>query len=150
MICELPTHFLQRPLGGCGLPCETRLPCGHQCRYTCHFSSHEKLRCESLCRKTYSDCEHRCHRRCHAPSDCLPCSEMISLKMPNCEHISDIPCFMRKTNKLECAVLLPHTCQMGHEVQVRCYDLRNPELRNKICNAPCNALLVSCRVSLMI
>lgn len=142
MICTLPTHFLQRPMGGCGLRCEARLSCGHRCSLTCHSTSHENIRCDSLCRKTYADCEHQCMRRCHSNTDCLPCDEMFTLKMPHCEHTCDIPCFMRKTNQIECGKLVPYKCRLGHEVRVRCCDLRNKELRDKLCNEPCNALLV--------
>lgn len=62
--------------------------------------------------------------------------------MPNCEHISEISCFMRKTNQLECAVPVPYTCPAGHQVQIRCCDLRNKELQDRLCVHPCDAILV--------
>jgi hypothetical protein len=109
---------------------------------TCHNSSHNLLTCQKLCLKKYDDCEHQCQKKCHSTTECLPCSEMIKLKMPNCEHTSDLACFMRKANQLECSVLVPYTCPIGHQVQVRCCDLRNKELRDRLCTHPCDFTLV--------
>jgi hypothetical protein len=67
---------------------------------------------------------------------------MINLKMPHCEHTSDIPCFMRKTNQLECGASVPYICSLGHQVQIRCCDLRNRELQDRLCNHPCDFSLV--------
>jgi hypothetical protein len=142
LVCIHPNDFLKRPLGGCGLECTTRLPCGHQCPLTCHSTSHNSLICRKPCLKKYDDCEHQCQKKCHSPEICLPCSETIQLKMPNCEHISDIPCFMRKNKQLECGVPVPYACPIGHEVQVRCCDLRNKELQDRLCNHPCDFTLV--------
>jgi len=142
LVCINPNDFLKRPLGGCGLECTTRLPCGHQCPLTCHSTSHNSLICRKPCLKKYDDCEHQCQKKCHSPEICLPCSETIQLKMPNCEHISDIACFMRKHKQLECGVPVPYACPIGHEVQVRCCDLRNKELQDVLCNHPCDFTLV--------
>lgn len=143
LICTSPNDFLKRPLGGCGLKCEFRLSCGHQCPSTCHITSHNSITCHKRCLKNYDDCEHQCQRVCHSPNECPPCNETVVLKMPNCEHTSDIPCVMRKTNKLECAVRVPYTCSNGHQVQVRCSDLRNKELQDQLCSQPCDAILVN-------
>jgi hypothetical protein len=62
--------------------------------------------------------------------------------MSNCEHTSDIPCFKRKTDQPECNVLVPYTCSIGHQVQVRCSDSRNRELRDRLCTHPCDFTLV--------
>ncbi|CAF5003686.1 unnamed protein product, partial [Rotaria sp. Silwood1] len=141
LICIDPNDFNKRPLGGCGLKCEIRLSCGHQCPLTCHNTSHNLLICQKSCLKKYDDCEHQCQKKCHSTTICLPCSEIIQLKMPNCEHTSDIVCFMRKTNQLECGVLVPYKCSLGHQVQVRCCDLRNKELRDRLCTHLCDFTL---------
>ncbi|CAF4522009.1 unnamed protein product [Rotaria sp. Silwood2] len=141
IICIHPNDFNKRPLGGCGLKCEVRLPCGHQCPLTCHNTSHNLIVCQKACLKKYDDCEHQCQKKCHSTTICLPCHETIRLKMPNCEHISDLVCFMRKNNQLECGVLVPYTCCLGHQVQVRCCDLRNKELRDRLCTHPCDFTL---------
>ncbi|CAF5118140.1 unnamed protein product, partial [Rotaria sp. Silwood1] len=141
LICIDPNDFNKRPLGGCGLKCEIRLSCGHQCPLTCHNTSHNLLICQKSCLKKYDDCEHQCQKKCHSTTICLPCSETIQLKMPNCEHTSDIVCFMRKTNQLECGVLVPYKCSLGHQVQVRCCDLRNKELRDRLCTHLCDFTL---------
>ena len=143
LVCVRPDDFLKRPLGGCGLKCEHRLSCGHQCQLVCHNTSHDRFICRKPCLRNYDDCEHRCEKICHSSSECLPCSEMVTLKMPHCEHTCDIACFMRKTNKLDCAQLVPFTCSHGHQVQVRCYDLRNTQAPDELCNHPCDSMLVS-------
>ncbi|CAF3707173.1 unnamed protein product [Rotaria sordida] len=140
-LCIYPHDFNKRPLGGCGLKCEARLSCGHQCPLTCHNTSHNLINCQKLCLKNYDDCEHQCQKQCHSTTICLPCHEMIHLKMPNCEHTSDIACFMRKNNQLECGVLVPYKCSLGHQVQVRCCDLRNKELQGRLCTHPCDFIL---------
>ncbi|CAM4789800.1 unnamed protein product [Rotaria magnacalcarata] len=141
LICTHPNDFLKRPLGGCGLQCEARLQCGHQCPLTCHNTSHNKIVCQKTCLQKYDDCEHVCQRKCHSTTACLPCDETIQLKMPHCEHISDLVCFMRKNNQLECGVLIPYACPSGHQVQIRCCDLRNQQLKDRLCTHPCRFTL---------
>ncbi len=109
---------------------------------TCHSTSHNSIICGKLCLKKYDDCEHQCRKKCHSPELCSPCYEMITLKMPDCEHTSEIPCVMRKTNQLQCGVLIPYACPSGHQVQIRCSDLRNTELRDRLCTHPCDIKLV--------
>jgi hypothetical protein len=137
-------------LGGCGLKCEARLVCGHSCPLTCHGTSHAKVVCQKLCLKKYDDCVHQCHKKCHIETECLPCNETIQLKMPHCDHISDLPCFMRKTNQFDCGVPVSYTCPMGHQVLVRCCDLRNKELQDRLCNHPCNTTLVRLCISCLV
>ncbi|CAF1069393.1 unnamed protein product [Adineta ricciae] len=141
LICQQPNDFLKRPLGGCGLKCEIRLECGHQCPLSCHSTSHKGLRCTKPCARQYDDCDHQCRKECHAGTDCTPCCELITLKMPDCEHTTDVPCCMRKTNKLACYVLVAYTCPLGHQVQVKCCDLRNQELSNQLCTHSCDFTL---------
>ena len=109
---------------------------------TCHSTSHEKIICQKTCLKKYDDCEHLCQSKCHPTTACLPCSETVKVKMPHCEHTSDLACFMRKNNQLECGVLAPYICPFGHQVQVRCCDLRDKKLRDQLCTLPCNFTLV--------
>lgn len=62
--------------------------------------------------------------------------------MIDCEHTTEIPCVMRKTNQLQCQELVPYSCPNGHQVQVRCYELKKDELRDQLCNQPCDFTLV--------
>lgn len=142
VICKHPNDFIKRPIGGCGLKCETRLSCGHQCPLSCHSTSHDLLTCQRTCLKKYDDCEHQCKRVCHSPDVCPPCTAVVKLKISDCEHTTEIPCVMRKTNQLDCHVLVPYTCPNGHQVRVRCCDMRNPELRERLCTQACDFTLV--------
>ena len=67
---------------------------------------------------------------------------MIKLKMIDCEHTTEIPCVMRKTNQLKCQELVPYSCPNGHEVRVRCHELKKDELQDQLCNQPCDVTLV--------
>ncbi|CAF0914457.1 unnamed protein product, partial [Didymodactylos carnosus] len=149
-VCIRPGDFSQRKLGGCNLKCETRLQCGHICPYTCHADGikHDDIICKKLCLKSYDDCQHHCQKTCHYSINnndeskhlCPPCTEEIPFKMVNCEHTCNLPCFMKKANKIECAIQVQYTCTNGHTVYVRCCDLRLNE-HDQLCNHPCDSIL---------
>lgn len=94
--------------------------------------------------KAYEDCDHQCEHRCHlAQPDCPPCTHMVKVQMPDCGHICDISCYKVKANILECSTLVPYTCLAGHQVHVKCCDLKKDDMHNQLCNQRCEAILVS-------
>ncbi|ORY69045.1 uncharacterized protein BCR38DRAFT_455826 [Pseudomassariella vexata] len=73
-----PDHFLQfSPEGGCNLPCDRRLPCGHSCISRCHHNTlHKAVKCLEPCPRPKKGCDHPCRRDCGEP--CLPkCVEKL-------------------------------------------------------------------------
>ena len=67
---------LRAPEGGCDLPCNLRLDCGHTCTFKCHSKSrHESVICQELCPRIHPKCGHACVRNCG--SNCGVCSQMI-------------------------------------------------------------------------
>ena len=85
--------FDSRPLGGCGLPCNYRLNCGHLCELTCHVTDqlHENYRCTKPCTKSCSR-GHPCQKKCF--EDCGKCLVKVPKVVPSCGHEDLIPCYL--------------------------------------------------------
>ncbi|TRM69481.1 hypothetical protein BD626DRAFT_12882 [Schizophyllum amplum] len=110
------------PDGGCLLPCDYRLACGHVCPYKCHSDDpqHLTVHCSQQCLRLCSyghPCDKECYRDC---GDCqfmqhdveLPCGhikaavpcylmnelenvtcdETVEKDLPTCEHSASMPC----------------------------------------------------------
>jgi helicase required for RNAi-mediated heterochromatin assembly 1 len=58
--------------GGCRLPCETVLGCGHPCPVKCHGFDHALIQCKERCGKALS-CGHICREACTAPTCSCHC-----------------------------------------------------------------------------
>lgn len=70
------------PDGGCCLPCNKTMPCGHTCTLRCHpyDPGHERVRCKVL---VYSYCSsgHLSVRECHKTNEeCTTCVEIRKLE----------------------------------------------------------------------
>ncbi|XP_020339540.2 NFX1-type zinc finger-containing protein 1 [Oncorhynchus kisutch] len=85
--------FKHAPEGGCNLPCEFRLNCGHVCSSACHpyDQEHKKYTCNKKCQKVLCELGHRCKLLCYkkCPTDCLTRVEKI---VPRCQHKQMVPC----------------------------------------------------------
>lgn len=55
--------------GGCSIPCETILDCGHPCRLKCHPMPHTQVTCVEKCKKQLV-CSHMCQLLCHERCFC--------------------------------------------------------------------------------
>ena len=86
-----PEDFLKRaPEGGCDLPCNLRLECGHACTFKCHSKPrHDIVICQEPCSRIYSKCGHPCTKHCGV--SCGVCSTMV----PNIT----LPCKYRVNDK---------------------------------------------------
>ncbi|KAF7649472.1 hypothetical protein LDENG_00140980 [Lucifuga dentata] len=84
--------FKQAPEGGCNLPCEFRLDCGHVCTRACHpyDAEHKKYKCGKQCTKILCDLGHRCPLVCHKP--CPKCPVKVEKIIPKCQHKQMVPC----------------------------------------------------------
>src|SRR5262249_16525739 len=67
-INEPKDFFNKAPEGGCNIPCNTRLDCGHTCEMPCHAMSHsnERLKCRKPCEKKCKN-NHKCNKLCSQP-----------------------------------------------------------------------------------
>ncbi|XP_069814290.1 NFX1-type zinc finger-containing protein 1-like [Dendropsophus ebraccatus] len=80
------------PFGGCKIPCQYRLNCGHVCPLFCHpfDPEHKDIICTKPCPNT---CEngHKCTKVCSEP---CKCEVLVPKEIPLCGHIQDVPCSM--------------------------------------------------------
>lgn len=88
MPCSISVDNVQ-----CPAPCETMLPCGHQCAGTCGRCN--KRRSHELCLKPCSRllaCSHHCQATCTEP--CPPCVRECSRRCPHerCVKPCSQPC----------------------------------------------------------
>ncbi|KAG8957841.1 hypothetical protein FRC03_009761 [Tulasnella sp. 419] len=108
------------PDGGCRLPCEAQLRCGHHCPYKCHSDDehHLLVKCPKPCQRT---CQrlHPCPKGCSQACDnCLfrlkitlncghennvecwrlddvgsiRCDKLVQKRLPGCEHFATMRC----------------------------------------------------------
>ncbi|KAL3847662.1 hypothetical protein ACJMK2_018562 [Sinanodonta woodiana] len=108
------------PEGGCKKECRARLNCGHVCRRLCHPDdiNHEKYQCQKPCEKL---CErgHSCKKKCY--QDCK-CIVKVAKEMPECNHVQDLPCYM-KPEDFKCEFPVSRTLPIcGHSVTVKCKE----------------------------
>ncbi|XP_054748296.2 NFX1-type zinc finger-containing protein 1-like isoform X1 [Lytechinus pictus] len=153
--------FAKVPEGGCSLPCEARLSCGHVCRMPCHPTdmNHENYKCRQKCTKIICTSGHRCMKLCYQPCD-TQCLRMVNKELP-CGHSQKVSCSKNTSNVIcesQCRRILDcrHRCKepcgkkctekceemvrhsdwpCGHNVKVKCSD--GPES----CPAPCSEML---------
>ncbi|KAL2090898.1 hypothetical protein ACEWY4_013161 [Coilia grayii] len=156
--------FAGVPEGGCSLPCEFRLDCGHVCTRACHpyDPEHKDFQCVKPCPKVLCDLGHRCPRPCH--QKCGDCKVLVEKVMPTCQHKQMVPCYQDAwlficqvpcVKNLECGhpcratcgelctprcmVRVPMKLKCGHSQQVHCYVLR--EGGEPPCEVKCGATL---------
>ncbi|KAJ8267933.1 hypothetical protein COCON_G00131050 [Conger conger] len=105
--------FLKVPLGGCGVPCEYRLDCGHVCTRLCHptDSDHKLFKCTKPCSKTLCQDGHRCPKKCS--EECGECQVIVTRTMPKCGHEQEVPC-SHSLDSFICQVPCNKMLQCGH------------------------------------
>ena len=159
--------FKRAPEGGCTLPCQFRLPCGHVCERVCHpdDADHEFYKCKKKC-PTNLCLEHnsKCDRKCHFGEDCAGCPVEVEKMIPFCGHLQRVPCGtpaeMYKCQE-KCQQFMPcghfcpgkcwevcssFTCQIivneefdcGHETKKPCFEVSEIGCR---CEEPCQTIL---------
>ncbi|KAM4026833.1 NFX1-type zinc finger-containing protein 1-like [Anomaloglossus baeobatrachus] len=84
--------FANVPEGGCMVPCDYRLDCGHVCALYCHpyDPKHLQIKCEKPCLKTPCKKGHKCKKICSEP--CGDCQELVPKTIPVCGHTRDLAC----------------------------------------------------------
>lgn len=160
--------FRLAPEGGCLLPCDDRLACGHACPRMCHSydREHTTLKCSKPCNKKTCDDDHRCTKTCHLGTECGKCITIVAKLLP-CGHTNNIPCYKRPDSafcKARCEKINPctHRCsyscgekcdgsrcpemldvhsKCGHSFKVKCSIAQNEELVLLACKEPCTAIL---------
>ena len=110
-----PSDFDLRPDGGCLIPCNTRLNCGHVCPLKCHRSDHNDYKCQNLCNKTMP-CGHKCAQVCSHTSKCDRCAVQVTKIVTECGHSIRIRCDKTPTKymctkKCQKMLLCGHLCE---------------------------------------
>ncbi|CAG8507426.1 10135_t:CDS:2, partial [Racocetra persica] len=144
-----PDHFKQYvPLGGCMMPCEKMLICGHKCPRKCHPIPHSqernRFKCEEICHRKskvpirncnkkqpcqdlINECTHPCERKCHKcyeEGSCGTCEEEVKhYKFGDCCHETTIKCHERRYKKCDHEINVMLKC--GHTVKVPCHERLN-------------------------
>ncbi|KAL8179818.1 UNVERIFIED_CONTAM: NFX1-type zinc finger-containing protein 1 [Gekko kuhli] len=160
--------FGKVPEGGCSLPCEYRLDCGHVCPRACHpyDRQHQELQCMKACQKVLCADGHRCPKVCSEP--CGECRVLVPKGLPRCGHLQQVPCSTpaeqfcckepcgkslwqcghrcRKTCGQECTQRCPETVQVtlpcGHSQEVECCTAADVESGRPVpCRVKCRSAL---------
>ncbi|XP_051887506.1 NFX1-type zinc finger-containing protein 1 isoform X2 [Pristis pectinata] len=158
--------FSKVPEGGCSLPCEYRLDCGHVCTRACHpyDVDHKKFNCLKPCQKVICDAGHRCTKLCY--ERCGKCQVKVDKIIPKCGHLQKVPCSKNPAefccnepcSKIlycghNCAATCGQNCgtckkkveitlKCGHVQQVECYIKEAAKIGNCVpCKQKCRALL---------
>ncbi|KAI9803240.1 MAG: hypothetical protein M1825_002031 [Sarcosagium campestre] len=63
--------------GGCEMPCNQPMPCGHTCIFKCHPFEHDQLICSQPCMRTLP-CGHKCQAECGVTYCQCPCNRGVS------------------------------------------------------------------------
>ena len=168
MVCKAK-DFEKVKNGGCDMPCNMRLICGHQCQQVCHPDGHEEVKCYKDCNRIHEPCKHPCVRpngrvkKCY--EECDGCLYPVQKMLDECGHTKDLPCSVDPVHSLcdfPCQQILPcnHPCpskcgeackdalctqnvtvtlQCEHNLNVPCYDSEN--LLTLPCKEKCDAIL---------
>ena len=143
ILVEKPEDFLiLAPDGGCTLPCEKRLACGHACTGRCHSDAlHSAVKCLEPCPRFKDGCDHKCPRSCGEPCE-NRCNATVNMNLVlDCGHLMEsAPCWQAQNlDSLKCMVLVTKTLPIcGHQHTVPCS--KNIKSNFK-CTASCGSLL---------
>lgn len=116
----LPQDFaINSPNGGCKLPCDVRLSCGHVCAQKCHINDREHLKydcskkCERECSRGHTSCKNLCYQKC-------ACIELFTATA-KCGHEMTLPCYL-DIDSVKCETQCEKTCRLGHSRLAKCYQ----------------------------
>ena len=158
------------PEGGCKLPCEYRLPCGHTCPLFCHGydREHRNIKCTKPCTTIFDPCHHKCQKLCN--HDCGECPVYVTKHVPGCtnspqheisvacsEDLAGVPCEAACLKFLECKHRCPNLCfekcgdcqakvkksitQCKNVPKHKIWVACSKDVSNDTCRAPCDYVL---------
>jgi hypothetical protein len=132
----LPSHFGLRPEGGCTLPCEHRLNCGHKCPLYCHLydRAHDSVKCTKTCLKEMT-CKHACKKKCSHEGVCYDCKELV-VKQLTCGHFQNVQC-SQDPKLAKCLNPCKKNLKCGHDCTRLCSEPCDPCLFNEKYQSSC-------------
>ncbi|KAF9649047.1 hypothetical protein BDM02DRAFT_3095370 [Thelephora ganbajun] len=136
------------PLGGCLLPCEFKLSCGHNCRSLCHadLDNHKSTLCYENCVRLACIRQHPCVRLCHQP--CGNCEFPISNVALPCGHVEkQVPCrLLEDLKSVKCQkMVLKKLPYCEHSKQVACYKDPASATCTDLCDKPMSCCSKKCK-----
>ncbi|KAG7441498.1 uncharacterized protein BT62DRAFT_908111 [Guyanagaster necrorhizus] len=130
------------PEGGCCLPCDYRMDCGHNCPSMCHLDldKHRSMQCYMPCLRTPCPRMHPCHKRCS--DKCGPCEFPLSNVELPCGHKASISCYQAEDlSSVFChEEVIKWLPLCGHEATVYCSD----DLKEHKCLNACGGTMSCC------
>ena len=141
-----PDHFLQfAPDGGCLVPCDKRLKCGHSCTGPCHSDVvHNAVKCLEPCQRLKAGCEHECRKVCGDPCDvrCNETASQLDITLDCGHHVDSATCWQVQdpTKYIKCNTKVPKKSpNCGHTVMVACSQ--EVHWQNFKCDTKCRLIL---------
>lgn len=117
--------FDSAPEGGCKLPCNYRLPCGHSCGRVCHIidKEHEDVyrKCHKNCDKPICEQGHRCPKTCHYEQECGKCKVTVEKLRTECQHMVRVSC-SGDPSLAQCNGPCTKYRRCGHKCKGRCSE----------------------------
>ncbi|KAH7040050.1 uncharacterized protein B0I36DRAFT_234919 [Microdochium trichocladiopsis] len=145
IVVSEPDHFLQfAPEGGCLIPCDRRLACGHACIARCHAQVlHDAVKCLEPCPRPRKDCTHACPLVCgnQCPAKCSVRLIGTTLTLPCGHNFSSPLCWqIREVESIRCNEPVRHTISgCEHEIVEPCHvNVLSPKFQ---CPKSCGGLL---------
>lgn len=105
--------------------------------------SHDRVRCTKSCDDILYPCGHRCQSVCHIdePNNHGTCQQLVSKKVPTCNHTIDIACGIEPTSD-RCTQIVAVRLPCDHIGNGTC-ALRTQNLIHTIsCSQPCDESLL--------
>ena len=127
--------FNQVPEGGCTLPCEYRMPCGHTCPLVCHGydPEHRNIKCTKPCAKILCTSRHKCPKLCH--QECGECRVKVEKRVPECRNIPKHQIRVACSEDLfgvSCSAQCEHLLSCGHQCVEKCGSPHTTHCRVKV------------------
>ncbi|KIO21374.1 hypothetical protein M407DRAFT_80478 [Tulasnella calospora MUT 4182] len=134
---------LHAPTGGCLLPCNARLDCGHLCPLQCHLDdqNHRRADCRQQCLRMCTR-GHPCDKLCAV--SCGKCQFPVTMQLA-CGHPLRGQCWqMDRPEDLRCnAIVTKALPACGHTVEIACSE----DPRSLQCQSRCDLSMPCCSKS---
>jgi hypothetical protein len=123
-LVKAPDDFDRCIDGGCSLPCETRLNCGHQCPRRCHPDDrgHLTIKCTKPCTRRCPEGLHPCKKLCF--QSCEGCDVLVENRALPSEVMCSVKCaFQFSPCGHPCSSMSHAICESAersNRVHVRC------------------------------
>ncbi|KAK0440271.1 hypothetical protein EV421DRAFT_1712588 [Armillaria borealis] len=128
-------------IGGCCLPCDYRMDCGHNCPSMCHLDlDNHRSMCDMPCLQTPCPRMHPCPKRCS--DKCGPCRfPLDNVELP-CGHRASILCYQAESlSSVFCRErVIKQLPLCEHEATVYCSD----DLQKHKCLSACGGTVLCC------